>query len=73
MRKHNIPSGGKKRVNRPVLKIDLNSGVILTQYPSVVEASNANKILPGSLVGRIKKNVIIDGACFVYEDEYLKQ
>lgn len=71
--KYNIPSIRTKNERKPILKIDLNSDVILARYPSATEASDAHNIRPVSVVARIKRKTIKNGAYLVYEDEYLDQ
>lgn len=72
-RKYNISSIRKPSECRPVLEIDLTSGVIIAQYASVKEASNAHKIQPCSLTNRIRRKTITKDAYLIYKDEYLDQ
>lgn len=72
-RKNNIPSGKPKTDGRPVLKIDVTSGVMLARYSSVCAAARTDGIPRTTLCTRIKRKTIKNGAYLIYEDEYLDQ
>lgn len=72
-RRYNIPSIRISGDPSPVLKIDLNSGVILDRYISIASASESTGIPKTTLTYRLGKKIYVNGAYFIREDEYLKQ
>lgn len=71
--RYNIPSIRPIGNARSVLKIDLNSGVILDRYISVSSAGRLNGIHESTVRYKIYKKTGLNGAYFIYEDEYLDQ
>lgn len=72
-RRYNIPSIREPGSPKPVLRIDINSGVILDRYLSITSASQSNDIPRSTLQRKMRKKTVIKGVYFIFEDEYLKQ
>lgn len=72
-RRYNIPSIRTPGSPRPVLRIDINSGVILDRYLSIVSASQSNGMPESTMKRKIRNKVEINGAYFIREEDYLKQ
>lgn len=70
---YNIPNLREQTNRKPVLKIDPNSGLILAEYVSIVEAAEKCNLVPTAVSWRLKVNKVVKGVYLVYKDEYLKQ
>ena len=61
----------RTRPSNPVVKIDSITFRMLKYFPSVASADRNEGVSNGTTSYRIKNNVIIDGARFMYADDYM--